>query len=195
MRIRILAASVALSTALTTALTACGSSGGGNPLAKPPAVGQTTAGGAATTPAGGATTPSAGATTTAAPGGGGGGGDYCDTVKSSTKSLSDLQANDPTAFLADLQLVAVALKRIAAVAPSDIKASWEALSNAVSAFGEAVTKAGITPAQLKNPASLTPAQIQALQAAGEQLGNADFQKAGEAISAEVKAKCGFDVSD
>lgn len=188
MRVRIIAASV---TAAVT-LAACGSSGGGTAGTVLGTGAKTTAASSGDTTG---VTPSSGGATTASGGGGSlAGGDYCNTVKSAQARLDALGGKNSTTFLADMVGVVVILEQVASVAPDSIKPSWDLVLTKIKAFGAAITKAGITDKQLQNPASITPQQAQALEAAGQQVDSPDFQQATKKIETEVKTDCGVDIS-
>ena len=184
MRIRMIAASVAAASVLA----ACGSSGSGLATGN---AGRTSA---AHSTAAGSTPPASTAPTIGGGGGGLAGGAYCDTIKGAKARLAALTGQNSMTFLAELNNVVAVMQQVDASAPADIKGSWDVVIAKITAFANVVRQAGITPAQLQNPSTITPQQAQALQAAGAQLDTADFKQATTKIESDVKGRCGFDIS-
>jgi hypothetical protein len=69
-------------------------------------------------------------------------------------------------------------------APSDIKASFQTLADAISKYVDAIKKLDIKPGQTPNPADL-----QKMQAAVQSISTPNVQKASDKIQAWVKAGC------
>lgn len=186
MRLRILA----VAALAATTLAACGSSGGGLAVANNKPAGANSQAGNGKSPAGGAT-PNASAVL-----GGGGGGDYCNTLKAQATQLATLENHQNGAlgdFLKDGQTVVTALKKVEAAAPADIKQAWATLTAGFQSFLDALSKAGITPAQYADPSKLTPAQLQAMAQAGQAMGSGSFASAATQITNDVKTRCGIDL--
>ncbi|TAM89199.1 MAG: hypothetical protein EPN43_07355 [Jatrophihabitans sp.] len=181
MRMRILAAAVLASATLA----ACGSSGGGLVSGNGKV--------ASSTPAG--TRPGSGTSTPAATGIlGGGGGDYCGVIKAEGAHLSSLEGQNSGSFMSNAAAVVTAIKHIDAIAPSDIKASWDVMATTMQGLVDALAKAGITPEQAQDPSKLSPAQLQAFGQASQSLATGAFADAAAKVSADVRTRCGVDIA-
>lgn len=191
MRIRVAAASFVGAVMLVGSVAGCGSSSSGG---KGSVLG---GGGGHTTSAAGTSAPpmtSAAPTTGGGGGGGGASGDYCNSVRTAKARLSALSGGNSQAFLSEITAAVVVFEDLASKAPDSVKQSWSVMINAVKSFADAAQKAGITDAEMKNPASLTPTQIQALQSAAAQLQTSQFSQATAKIGAEIAADCGVDIN-
>jgi len=85
------------------------------------------------------------------------------------------------------------IQRVTAVAPGDIKPSWELLLSTFTGFVNALRAAGVDPDNITDFSKLTPAQLQALEAQSNQLDSTQVNDATTKIDDEVKSKCGIDL--
>jgi hypothetical protein len=189
MSFRVATASFAGAVMLVGSVAACSSSSSGK--------GTVLSGGGSHTTAAVGTTAAAPVTSAAATGGGGGGGassDYCNSIRTAKSRLDILTGNNSQAFLSEIGAALTVFQDLESKAPDSIKPSWDVMISGIKSFADAAQKAGITDAELKNPASLTPTQIQALEAAAAQLQTTQFSQATAKIGAEVAADCGVDIN-
>lgn len=174
---------VAAATALALAVTACGgskkSSAPANTTADVTTVTTTTSSSSDSTSGDTSTTTSSGDTTSSS-------GDVSKSCLDFASAASKLGAalsstGSPTA---DSESLKTYFEGLAEKAPSDIKASFQTLADAISKYVDTIKgldlKSGETP---------SAADLQKLQAAAASLGTADVQAASKKINAWVKAGC------
>ena len=137
-------------------------------------------------------------TSTSTGGGGGGGGDYCNIIRDAQSSINSLN-NMNSAATAGLKISVIqqAIHKADDAAPAEVKPDWDKFRAAFDSFVAAIQSSGISLDDLSNPAklqSLSPAQLQALQNAAQQIETSDLQADFTRIEMDVKSRCGVDIS-
>jgi hypothetical protein len=130
------------------------------------------------------------------------GGGYCDIIKASQDEFADLDFTQLTAD--DYSALEDRFDDIATAAPADVKEQWTTLRDALDELDGILEDAGMSFDDLQqlqeNPNNLPEGvDLAELQALAPKLqawaSNTDYQAAGDAITANVKAKCGIDLDD
>lgn len=118
---------------------------------------------------------------------------YCKALRDNQSRISDIvTSGDPTALVDNLSL----FQTLTSTAPSDVAASWTALTTAIASLKSAIAATGHRPADFAGghtPAGLTAAQRQAIAAAADTLSAPTTVSAAAAIDQEVRDVCQLDL--
>ena len=113
----------------------------------------------------------------------------CDDAEAIGNAFGDVSSPSEGAFFEALGQFARAFDKLSAVGPDEIRADFATMAAAFGAASDAFTAAGITDTDTWAAALSDPTKMQALSAATEGLGGADFQAASDRIEEWLNGTC------
>jgi hypothetical protein len=118
-----------------------------------------------------------------------GGEDYCGALEQQRTEIADMTGSgSPSALLDGLPM----LRELAEKAPDDVADEWQTLIGALDGLDDAITAAGVDPADFKEgkpPAGLSDADQKAIADAAGQIGTDEVVQATSGIEQQARDVC------
>lgn len=115
---------------------------------------------------------------------------YCDKLQTAQTDLSKLTSVDPSGGNTDaLEKVAETVNGISDAAPSEVQADWATMADTMDKSVDALAKLDKI---MKDPANADQKELNQLQKDMQKAAD-DAQKASDAVVADTKTRCGFEL--